>query len=119
MPTEYLVHYGVTGMKWGIQKKQEELYDKKLAYKQKKEARRESYKTMTTSQRKAAKAKDQAEDEKDIQEMEVIQEEIKELTNQLAQRYENIRLDQLNAQRSRDRAERIIRKFRIKRATII
>ena len=119
MPNEYLVHYGVRGMKWGIQKKQEELSDRQTAYRQKKQAQSNSYKEMTTSQRKLAKVQDAVENEKDEAEIAAIQEEIVELTNQLAARYDRIRLEQINAKQAQDKAARIIKKLRIKKATIV
>ena len=119
MANRYLAHYGVKGMKWDVRKKEDEIYEKKLALKQRKEEQRAAYKTMTTSQRKVAKAKDAAENEERKADLQARQEELEELTNKLVEAYDRIRMQKINTQRAMDRAALIIKKFKIKKAAII
>lgn len=124
MNNSYLAHYGVKGMKWHIRKKQDELYEKQLALKQRKEEQRAVYKTeefkkMSSSARKQQRLDDKesnVEFETDIEER---KEELEALTNELVDLYKEINLQKINTKRSMDRAALIIKKFKIKKAAII
>lgn len=61
--SDYLVHYGVMGMKWHIKKKQEEVGSDVNAYKQRlaeQRANRKSTKGMTKAQRESYKSEQEA-----------------------------------------------------------
>ena len=120
----YLIHYGVSGMKWGIRKKQEELVELQENLKKKKAEqaahyKSDEYKKSSSDSKKQTRVNNNASNQKEIASIKAKQEEIKELLKQLNEINAEKALRQRNLQRQRQKVALMMQKHGLKRPRIV
>lgn len=120
---EYLVHYGVQGMKWGIRRKKQELVDLQTALRKRRMEqaayyRTDQYKKASKKVKKQAKLDAKAANEKRTASIKAKQEELKNLIRDLNKTKANIALNKRNFQRQKQMASLIMKKRGTKKSRI-